>query len=166
MNNKRSYIYFLLCFLLTVTFCGKFNFVQAATYDDKGIKLEVDNNKSWVIKFNKELDNNTIDDSKFVVTDEGGQQVAVKVTLGTDGKSVVVSPKSQYNYGKTYNLFIKDGIKSKSKNGLIKTAKMQFTVKNSIRQMILIRLIQFVLMQVMVVVIQEVLDNQVQKKKM
>lgn len=132
MNNKRSYIYFLLCFLLTVTFCGKFNFVQAATYDDKGIKLEVDNNKSWIIKFNKELDNNTIDDSKFVVTDEAGQIVAVKVTLGTDGKSVVVSPKNEYSYGKTYNLFIKDGVKSKSKNGLTKTAKMQFTVKNSI----------------------------------
>jgi len=131
LNNKRSYIYFLLCFLLTVAFCGKFNLVQAATYDDKGIKLDVDNNKSWVVKFNKELDNSTIDDSKFVVTDEYGQQISVEVKLGTDEKSVIISPKNEYNYGKTYNLFIKDGIKSKSKNSLVKTAKMQFTIKNN-----------------------------------
>jgi N-acetylmuramoyl-L-alanine amidase len=131
LNNKRSYIYFLSCFLLIVAFCGKVNLVQAANYDDKGIKLDVDNNKSWVVKFNKELDNSTIDDSKFVVTDQDGQQMPVEVKLGEDEKSVVVSPKNEYNYGKTYNLFIKDGIKSKSKNGLIKTAKMQFTVKNN-----------------------------------
>lgn len=131
MNNKRSYVYFLLCFLLTVTFCGKLNFAQAADYNDKGIKLDVNNNKSWVIKFNKELDNSTIDNSKFVVTDEGGQQIAVNVTIGADEKSVIVSPKNEYGFGKTYNLFIKDGIKSKSKNSLTKTAKMQFTVKNN-----------------------------------
>ena len=131
MNNKRSYIFFLFSFLLVLTFCGKFNFVQAAAYDDKGIKLDIDTNKSWVIKFNKELDNNTIDDSKFAVTDENGQPVGVSVKLGTDKKSVIVSPKDQYSCGKTYSLFIKDGIKSTNKNSLINPTKMQFTVKSS-----------------------------------
>ena len=131
MGNKRGYIYFLMCFLLTFVLFSRLSFVQAATYDDKGTKLNVDNNKSWVIKFNKELDSSTVDESKFVVTDESGQQIEVKATLGTDEKSVVVSPKNEYSYGKTYNLFIKDGIKSKSKSSLAQTAKMQFTVKSN-----------------------------------
>lgn len=131
MGNKRRCIYFVLCFLLTVVLSGRFNIVQADAYDDKGIKLDVDNNKSWIIKFNKELDGSTIDESRFVVTDESGQQVPVGVVLGADGKSVVVSPKSEYGYGKTYNLFVKDGIKSTSKNSLVKTTKMQFTVKSN-----------------------------------
>lgn len=131
MGNKRGYIYFLMCFILTFVLFGKLNFVQAANYDDKGTKLNVDNNKSWVIKFNKELDSSTVDNSKFVVTDESGQEIAVKATLGTDEKSVTVSPENQYSEGKTYSLFIKDGIKAKNKSSLVKTAKMQFTVKNS-----------------------------------
>jgi N-acetylmuramoyl-L-alanine amidase len=131
LGNRRNFIYFILCFLLTVILCGGFNVVQADTYEDKGIKLDVDNNKSWIIKFNKELDDSTIDESKFVVTDENGQQVSVGVTLGADAKSVVVSPKSEYSYGKTYNLIIRDGIKATSKNSLVKTAKMQFTVKSN-----------------------------------
>lgn len=131
MNHKKSCIFFLFSFLLVLTFFGKFSFVQAAAYDDKGIKLDIDTNKSWIVKFNKELDNNTIDDSKFTVTDEKGQPVGVSVKLGTDKKSVIVSPKDQYSSGKTYSLFIKDGIKSTNKSSLTTPTKMQFTVKNS-----------------------------------
>lgn len=131
MNNKRSYIFFLLSFLLFVTFSGKFNFVQAADYDNKGTKLDVDANKSWIVRFNKELDGSTIDESKFVVTDANGQQIAVSAKLGDDKKSVVVSPKSQYSYGKTYSLIVKDGIKAANKSSLIKSSKIEFTVKTN-----------------------------------
>lgn len=121
----------LVSFLLILTFCSSVNFVKAAAYNDKGVKLDVEANKSWTIRFNKELDSSTIDESKFIVTDESGQQVGVNVSIGNDKKSVIVSPKSEYSYGKTYNLYIKEGLKSTDENSLITPAKMQFTVKNS-----------------------------------
>jgi N-acetylmuramoyl-L-alanine amidase len=112
---------------------GVINQVQAASsFDDKGIKSGVDANKEWTVKFNKELDKNTINQSNFIVKDESGQSVPINLTIGSDCKSVTVSPEKQYIYGKTYELTISN-VKSSSGKELTLPGKMQFSTKNDIK---------------------------------
>lgn len=132
MTNKKSYIFLVFSFLVILIFSSKMNFVQAASYDDTGIRADIDASKSWTIRFNKELDESTISKSMFIVTDENDQQVEINISLGEDKKSVIVSPKDQYVYGKTYNLLIKDGIKPLEGIRLLKSSKVKFKVKDNL----------------------------------
>lgn len=131
MTNKKNYIFLIFSFLFILIFSSKLNFVQAASYNDIGVKVDIDSSKSWTIRFNKELDKSTISNSMFIVTDENNEQVETNVVLGEDKKSVIVSPKDQYVYGKTYNLLIKDGIKPLEGLRLLKSSKMQFKIKSN-----------------------------------
>lgn len=130
MKYKKVFmpIIFSFLFILSV-FCGV-NRVQAAdSFDDRGIKVDVDANKSWLVKFNKDLDKSTINESNFIVKDEVGQPVPINITIGSDNKSVTVSPKTPYVYGKTYSLVV-NSIKSSSGKKLEQPAKMQFSTKS------------------------------------
>lgn len=132
LKSKRRYAVFLSALLLMFCFLVKANVVHADdVYDDKGTKANIELNKSWTIRFNQKLDKNTIDSSLVIVTDESGQQIPIDLKLGSDESSIIVTPKSQYDYGKNYNLVIKDGIKSISKSNLAKPAKMKFSTKSS-----------------------------------
>ncbi len=134
MKRKKSYIFIVFSFLFILSAFAGLNNVQAASsFDDKEAKSGVEANKSWVIKFNKELNKSTVNDSNFIVTDESGQSVPINVATGSDGKSVVVSPKTQYTYGKTYNLTI-NNVESSSGVNLSKPEKMEFTIKNNLNK--------------------------------
>ncbi len=132
MKGKRAYIIIVFSFLFMLGLFGGVNKVQAASsFDDKGIKSGVDTNKEWTVKFNKELDKNTVNESNFIIKDESGQLVPINVTIGSDSKSVTVSPKKQYMYGKTYDLTISN-VKSSSGKELTLPGKMQFSTKKDI----------------------------------
>lgn len=132
MRNKGICVLFMSILLFMFMTFIKANAVKAdSVYDDKGSKTNIELDKSWTIKFNQKLDASTVNSSYVAVTGEDGQDVAVDVKLGSDGSSIVVTPKVQYSFGKTYNLVIKDGLKGENKSNLIKPAKMKFTTKNS-----------------------------------
>ncbi|MBV7272720.1 N-acetylmuramoyl-L-alanine amidase [Clostridiaceae bacterium UIB06] len=132
MKNKGIYVLFMSMIIFILMTFIKVNVVQADTiYDDQGTKTNIELDKSWTIKFNQKLDANTVNSSCITVTDENGQDIGVDLNLGSDGSSIVVTPKVQYSFGKTYNLVIKDGLKGENKSNLIKPAKMTFTTKNN-----------------------------------
>lgn len=131
MKSGKGYIFLLISFLFILIASSNLNLVQAASYDDKGIKADIDAGKVWTVRFNKELDENTVNDSVFSVTDENDQPVSITVALGEDKKSVTMVPKNQYAYGKTYSLFIKDGLKAINGAALIKPVKLQFKIKDN-----------------------------------
>ncbi|MBC2581284.1 N-acetylmuramoyl-L-alanine amidase [Clostridium sp. DJ247] len=130
MNNKRNYLLFWISFLTTIVLFSSTTFVKAAdAYSNIEPKSNIDTSKSWTIRFNRKIDKNTINSSNILVQDENGQSVPISIKSGDDGRSIIVSPKNQYDYGKTYNLVIKDGIKASDKNISATPSKLQFITK-------------------------------------
>lgn len=131
LKHTSIYMSIILSILFILSIFCYGNQVQAAdSIDDRGIKSNVEANKSWMVKFNKELDKDTIGESNFIVKDENGQLVPINIVIGSDNKSVTIFPKSQYSYGKTYSLTVSN-IKSSSGKKLQQSVKMQFSTKSS-----------------------------------
>ncbi|MEY7999372.1 N-acetylmuramoyl-L-alanine amidase [Clostridium sp. Mt-5] len=131
MKNTRIYMVLLMSFIFMLIVFARVNDVQAAGYDGMTVGKDVEVNKSWNIKFNIKLDTNTVNGSNIVVTDSDGNVVPVSLQVGQDGTNIVVTPKTQYTYGKTYNLTVKNGLKSAYGKSLKDQPKMQFTVKSN-----------------------------------
>lgn len=129
MKFKRSSILVVFSLFLVLCMFGTFTHVKADDPTSSGIRNGIDINKSWTVKFNKEIDKSTISESNFIVKDENGQIVPVSLTIGSDNKSVIVSPKVQYQYGKKYSLAI-NNIKSSSGKKLTQPEEMQFSTKS------------------------------------
>ena len=118
----------LICVLIVF---AKENTVHAINYNGITIGNNVETNKSWNIKFNMKLDQSTINDSNIVVTDSTGNAIPISFQVEKDGMGIVVTPKSQYAYGKTYNLTVKSGVKAVSGKNLPREVKVQFGVKSN-----------------------------------
>ncbi|MHC6181337.1 N-acetylmuramoyl-L-alanine amidase [Clostridium sp. JNZ X4-2] len=131
MKNARIYMVLLMGFIFMLIASAGVNDVKAAGYDGMTVGKDVEVNKSWNIKFNIKLDMNTVNDSNIVVTDSDGNVVPVSLQVGQDGTNIVITPKTQYTYGKTYDLTVKNGLKSASGKSLKDQPKMQFTVKSN-----------------------------------
>lgn len=132
METKKFYKLLLLSFVFIFIAFAKGNFVHAANvYDGISIGKDVEANKSWRIKFNKELDKSTIKDSNISVTDNNGSVVPVSLQVDNNGRDIIVTPKIQYTYGKTYNLVIKNGLKAVNGKSLQEQSQVQFSVKAS-----------------------------------
>lgn len=88
-------------------------------------------NKTWKINFNSPLDMDTIKEKNIYVTDANGNILPMFYTqnFGED-MSIYIMPVKNYEYGKTYTLWIKD-LKSKNGQVLHKNAKMQFTTEQN-----------------------------------
>lgn len=109
----------------------RISIVNASTYDGTVIGKDIEINKSWKIKFNMKLDKNTVNDSNVVVADNNGNFIPISVELDGDGTDLVVTPRTSYSYGKTYNLIVKNGLKSVSGKNYSSESKMQFNVKDN-----------------------------------
>lgn len=130
MKLKRSSILVVFSFFLVLCMFGTFTHVKADDSVSSGTRNGVDINKTWTVKFNKEIDKGTISESNFIVKDESGQTVPINLTIGSDNKSVIVSPKVQFQYGAKYSLSI-NNVKSSSGKKLAQAEKMQFSTKSA-----------------------------------
>lgn len=84
-------------------------------------KENVDPSKTWVFKFDKDLDQVTVNTANVYVLDENNSQVKVNVSYDKANKAIKVVPVNPYEKGKKYTLFIKD-ILANTKDG--KTANL------------------------------------------
>ncbi|WP_368489495.1 N-acetylmuramoyl-L-alanine amidase [Clostridium sp. BJN0013] len=130
MKDTKVYKIMLISFIFMFMAFVKIDIVHASAYDGTVIGKDVEINKSWKIKFNMQLDKNTVNDSNIVVIDSDGNSVPISVQLQDNGSDLVVAPKTQYTYGKTYNLIVKSGLKSISGKSYGES-KMQFSVKSN-----------------------------------
>ncbi|AVP55443.1 N-acetylmuramoyl-L-alanine amidase [Clostridium tetani] len=94
-------------------------------------KQNVEQNKKWIIKFNDILKISTVNNDTIYVTDEKGKRVQTNLEVGADKKSIYVSPKSSYEYGKTYFLIANKGIQRLSGRSMATNVKMKFIIKNN-----------------------------------
>lgn len=99
---------------------------------DFPIKENINNDKVWTIKFNKEI---TFDESvkkQISVTDSKGNLLPLLISLGSDGKSLIVTPdNAKYSYGEEYKLTISDNIYDKNKIKLKESSSLRFKVKQA-----------------------------------
>ncbi|MCB2289756.1 Ig-like domain-containing protein [Clostridium sp. CS001] len=94
-------------------------------------KTNVPTNKVWNVKLTQSISTDGLS-SKVTVADSAGTVIPTDVTVGADGKTIIVTPKKDYEGGKTYTLSVLAGIVSKDKvNSLKDTVKMNFTVSKT-----------------------------------
>ena len=116
---------------------GTNTLAATSTTSDSSIKFfqqkyDVAVDKTWTIKFNKQLDSNTFKADSIQVLDSNGQAASAKVVLNSDNTSVsVLPPDSKYENGQTYCIVIKKSLLSKDDVQLSKEVRMNFTIVKS-----------------------------------
>ncbi|KYH34721.1 hypothetical protein CLTEP_13180 [Clostridium tepidiprofundi DSM 19306] len=122
----------LLMIVLLFNFLD-FTYVFGDEYCIKNTKLDVKPNKIWSIKFNKDIDTNSIKDDSVKVVDSNGNKMDIKLKTKLDDSTVleVIPPDEGYVFGETYTLYVSDDIKDVSGNKLSKPVRMKFTIKST-----------------------------------
>ncbi|WP_432406921.1 S8 family serine peptidase [Wukongibacter sp. M2B1] len=86
--------------------------------------------KEWTIKFNMQLESDTINESNIYIIDSRYSFVDCSLSLSADKKSVIITPKANYNSDEEYNLIINKEIKSIDNKNLAKSVRMKFTTED------------------------------------
>lgn len=91
------------------------------------VKEITDTKKSWTVTMSKALDSASAIKDNIFITDEENNSIGIEISLLGDGKSIKITPTSDYEIGKTYRLYISNKLKSKDGKA-VKKAKL-FTFK-------------------------------------
>ncbi len=83
--------------------------------------------KEWTIKFNMQVDPNTVENNVYVMNAYGNKE---NVKLFAEGNEIVVRPVDVYDGGSGYFLYITKNVKSINGKSLTKGIRMPFTTKN------------------------------------
>ncbi|KEH99004.1 N-acetylmuramoyl-L-alanine amidase [Clostridium botulinum C/D str. BKT12695] len=105
---------------------GTYKSVLASTYENMGQRSNVVLDKYWVIKFNKDVNNNTINNNSIVLQDQKGNDISIDVFYN-NSRQVTVFPKNKYKPNTNYTLFIKDSVKSTDGKRIKTPVKLQFS---------------------------------------
>lgn len=92
-------------------------------------KTEVDIDKSWTIKFNDEVDWDSLRSIKVVRKKDGVPMFIEPMTIANDKKSVVLPLGNLYDFNETYYLSI-EGVQSMNGKMLKEPVKMEFQTVN------------------------------------
>ncbi|WP_051541773.1 N-acetylmuramoyl-L-alanine amidase [Clostridium lundense] len=120
-----------ICTFLLAIFLGAGQVNAASNYKAWPSKDKVEQNKTWIIKFNSEIKRSSINESNIYVTSESGQTIPVNIQIAADNKSIQVSLKNTYKYesSRKYFLVVTEGVQKVSGKALADPVKMQFTIK-------------------------------------
>ncbi|WP_052107648.1 Ig-like domain-containing protein [Clostridium novyi] len=83
-------------------------------------------NKSWTIKFNKNLNNKSINNDNIYIKDDKGKKI--KTSLFTENNSVTLIPVENYKDECSYTVCVNKGIKGEKNNSLKEDVYMKFNV--------------------------------------
>lgn len=73
---------------------------------------------AWQIKFSKEVDISSIDESSIYVCDARGEKIPLQYSLASDQRTVIASPQQEYEAGKVYYLQISSQLKPAAASGV------------------------------------------------
>ncbi|MCI2254825.1 CAP domain-containing protein [Domibacillus sp. PGB-M46] len=119
-----------LCIGLTGVTVGS---AQTTDYLEWPEKTSIDPNHDWTIKWNQELDANTVNNNNIYVQHDLDKVEGVKVSLNADKKSIKVeAPEEGYSPEESYYLFVEKSVKSLKGKELMQPIKMKFTTKHVI----------------------------------
>ncbi|MCY6484603.1 Ig-like domain-containing protein [Clostridium aestuarii] len=95
------------------------------------IEKEVSIDKKWKIKFNTELDSQSVNENNILVIDEYGVKQNVKIYLERDSRTIIIVPKEDYKNGQDYYIIIKETVKALAGNNLDKPVLVKFSTKTT-----------------------------------
>gem|GEM_PF-253353 len=128
IRKKKSTLMIVIFLLLSVMIPSQ---VFAASYKDLPKKVGIASDRVWNIKFNEDINKDTVNSSSIAVLDSNNKEIPVKVSY-IDSKTVAIAPITKYEEGKTYSLVVKDTIKGKSGGKIKAPARMEFTIENKV----------------------------------
>lgn len=101
---------------------------QANAEDTRNVAI----NKQWVIKFSAPVDKSTLKDNIYIINESApDKKVALKeFTYANGDQHVIVTPNGEYRAGNSYQLVIKDGVKSTKGKKLKAPKTIKFKVEN------------------------------------
>lgn len=132
MNNFKKNFAIFFVFLFTIFSLNlTCSAADMGSYEDIVPQTaNVSINKVWHIKFNMELNKNTVNSNNIMVLNEDQQPVPINVTCGADNKSVTVAPLNCYSYGKTYSLIITKNVQALSGKTVGSAKRMKFNTES------------------------------------
>ncbi|WP_418921831.1 Ig-like domain-containing protein [Clostridium ganghwense] len=89
----------------------------------------IETNKVWTIKFNKNIDLETLKGVNIFVVDSNDTIVDIKVSYDKEKGAIRIIPIEGYLPGNKYTLFISNDIKSNDGDQLQQATKVQFEAK-------------------------------------
>jgi hypothetical protein len=102
-----------------------------ANWEDLEPCKNVDNNRQWLLSYDKELMNENINSSNIYVSDKNGFIIPTEASLTEDKKSIKIVPSKPYNLGENYYLFITKNVTSNIKPS-VKGFRLKFQISNEI----------------------------------
>ncbi|AKA68125.1 leucine-rich repeat domain-containing protein [Clostridium scatologenes] len=124
---KKFRLFIILGIICTSLFLT--NTVKAAKFIDD---QTVDSNKTWTLKFTREVGFDDLTKNSITVTDNKGNKVDTEIKQGQDTKTLLVTaPQGGYTPGKNYTLNIGVNAHSKSGKPLKNEYKLHFNIKSS-----------------------------------
>ncbi|MFB9987140.1 Ig-like domain-containing protein [Bacillus benzoevorans] len=87
-----------------------------------------DPKKVWTIEFNQPLKSSKVRTTSVYVMDESNRKFSTTVSLSSDKKSIMVTPRRDYEAGKEYKLYIDNSIGSETDKTLEKPIVFPFTI--------------------------------------
>ncbi|NMM63744.1 transglutaminase [Clostridium sp. P21] len=121
-------VHFLLISLM-VLFCTSTVFAQS-NYTVFTDQQNISTDKTWNVKFSKDIDKNTVTNENVKVIDDTGS--SIKLDLSSSGNIISVKPLVSYTPGKTYTIYV-NNIKALNGAALLNPATMKFTTKNGVQ---------------------------------
>ncbi|WP_432662561.1 S8 family serine peptidase [Wukongibacter baidiensis] len=104
--------------------------VEDEEYEYVNDMANVPLDKEWTIKFNTELDSDTVNVSNIYIIDSKYSFVDCNLSLLSDKKSVTIIPEANYNPDEEYSLIINQDVKSTNDKNLVKSVRMKFTTED------------------------------------
>lgn len=123
---------FIILFIMMVTGvyrlpAGKASATQVIEWP--GV-TEVSLNKAWTVKFNRELDPDSVNSSNMFITDGGGHnRLPAHLELDNNGCTVKIIPLLDYLPGQEYYLYLGQDLRSCSGSRLGRWVRMKFSTR-------------------------------------
>lgn len=93
-------------------------------------KKGVPQDKIWSIIFTQPINQSTLNKSSIYIRDNNGNMVDTKLSLSENGKTVKITPISNYTPNHAYYLYITNRLQSTSSSPLSRPKCMTFTIKS------------------------------------
>ena len=134
LKKYQKFIKALAAFLVLVVIC--IPLIGSGTSYNDAVRvlnpiLNAPFNKELIVTFDYQLKASTVNSKNVYVTDNKNVRVPVKISTGSDGKSIIVLPQKNYECGKTYMLYITGNVCYKSGKRVGILIKRQFTISNN-----------------------------------
>lgn len=101
---------------------------ESEIYKNWGIKIDVEKNKIWTIKFNKNVDELYVSSENVYIKDIYGNKIIQDICVDNN-KIIIYPPVEEYLFENSYKLYVTDKIKSINNDYLIENVEMMFIVK-------------------------------------